>query len=193
MTLASTRRLACLASLIWICVAAGAAAQSEAPSSGYAVKPSDVAIPPGETLGDYRRMIQPFKNWTLICDESLKSKRRVCNITQTIVGAQGAVAFNWSLVATADGKPLMIMRVPAVVGPGQPIELAMGDKPDRIVAPIDHCEAGFCVATIAIGDMLRRHIRAATPCRVSYPLPQAPPVVLEAPLEGLYIALSRLK
>jgi invasion protein IalB len=178
---------------IWICAAAAAAAQSEAPSPGYAVKPSDVAIPPGETLGEFRRMIQPFKNWTLICDESLKSKRRVCNITQTIASAQGAVAFNWSLVATADGKPLMIMRVPAIVGVGQTIELAMGAKPDRIVAQTERCEGGFCVATIAIGDMLRRHIRAATPCQVSYPLPQAQPVVLEAPLEGLYVALSKLK
>ncbi|MCC8943316.1 invasion associated locus B family protein [Bradyrhizobium sp. Arg68] len=176
---------------IWGCGTAIAAAQP-APS-GYAVKPSDVVIPEGETLGDYRRMIQPFRNWTLICDESLKSKRRVCNVTQSIVNAQGALAFNWSLVATADGKPLMVMRVPAAVGIGQPIKLAMGDKPDRIVAQTDRCDAAGCFATIAIGDMLRRHIRAATPCRVGYPLPQAQPVVLEAPLEGLSVVLSKLK
>ena len=105
--------------LVWICGVAGAAAQAEPPPSGYAVKPSDVAIPSGETLGEFRRTIQPFSNWTLICDESLKSKRRVCNVTQTIVSAQGTVAFNWSLVATAEGKPLMVMRVPAAVGIGQ--------------------------------------------------------------------------
>lgn len=157
------------------------------------VKPSDVAIPAGETLGEFRRMIQPFRNWTLICDESLKSRRRVCNITQTIVNGQGAVAFNWSLVATADGKPLMVMRVPAAIGAAQPIELAMGAKPDRIVAQTDHCDAGFCFATIAIGDMLRRHIQAATPCLVSYHLPEAGLITLEAPLDGLSGALSKLK
>ena len=190
MTLNVTRRLACLALTIWAC---GTSAIAQPAPSGYVVKPSDVVVPEGETLGEFRRMIQPFKNWTLICDESLKSKRRVCNVTQTIVSAQGAVAFNWSLVATADGKPLMVMRLPAAVGTGQPIELAMGEKPDRIVAKTDHCDAAFCVATIAIGDMLRRHIRAGTPCRVSYPLSQAQPVVLEAPLDGLYVALSKLK
>jgi len=190
--LRSARRLACLASAIWLGAAASAAAQS-APQSAYAVKPSDVVVPEGETLGEFRRMIQPFKNWTLICDESLKSKRRVCNVTQSIVNAQGAVAFNWSLVATADGKPLMVMRVPAGAGVGAQIELAMGDSPDRIVAQTDRCDAAFCFATIAIGDMLRRHIRAATPCRVSYPLPQAQPVVLEAPLEGLSAVLAKLK
>lgn len=192
MILVSTRRLACLASAIWLCGAAGAGAQP-APPAGYLVKPSDVAIPQGETLGEFRRMIQPFKNWTLICDESLKSKRRVCNVTQSIVNAQGAVAFNWSLVATADGKPLMMMRIPASAGVGARIELAMGDTPDRIVAQTDQCDAAFCFATIAIGNVLKRHIRAATPCLVSYQLPQIGPVALEAPLDGLSVVLTKLK
>src|SRR5882757_1793451 len=73
--------------------------------STYTVKPSDVVIPDGEQLGQYRRVVQPFKNWILICDESLKSKRRVCNLTQSIVDQRGAPVFNWSFVATADGKP----------------------------------------------------------------------------------------
>ncbi len=175
-----------------VCGAASAAAQP-APSSSYMVKPSDVAVPPGETLGEFRRMIQPFLNWTLICDESLKSRRRVCNITQTIINGQGVVAFNWSLVATAEGKPLMVMRVPAAIGVGQPIELAMGAKPDRIMAQTDRCDAGFCFATIAIGDMLRRHIHTGTPCVVSYHLPEAGLITLEAPLDGLSGALSKLK
>ncbi|MGY4567553.1 invasion associated locus B family protein [Bradyrhizobium sp. USDA 3256] len=191
MTLTATRRLACLALAIWLGAAANAAAQG-APPSAYSVKPSDVVVPEGETLGEFRRMIQPFKNWTLICDESLKSKRRVCNVTQSIVNAQGAVAFNWSLIATADGKPLMAMRIPAAAGVGAQIELAMGDSPDRIVAQTDRCDASFCFATVAIGNVLRRHIRAATPCRVSYQLPQGP-IVLEAPLDGLSGVLAKLK
>ncbi|WP_431016559.1 invasion associated locus B family protein [Bradyrhizobium pachyrhizi] len=191
MTLTATRRLACLALAIWLGAAANAAAQG-APPAAYAVKPSDVVVPEGETLGEFRRMIQPFKNWTLICDESLKSKRRVCNVTQSIVNAQGAVAFNWSLIATVDGKPLMAMRIPAAAGVGAQIELAMGDSPDRIVAQTDRCDASFCFATVAIGNVLRRHIRAATPCRVSYQLPQGP-IVLEAPLDGLSGVLAKLK
>ncbi|WP_083742273.1 invasion associated locus B family protein [Bradyrhizobium mercantei] len=191
MTLTATRRLACLALAIWLGAAASAAAQP-APAPAYTVKPSDVVVPEGEMLGEFRRMIQPFKNWTLICDEILKSKRRVCNVTQTIVNAQGAVAFNWSLIATADGKPLMAMRIPAAAGVGAQIELAMGDSVDRIVARTDRCDGNFCFATIAIGNVLRRHIRAATPCRVSYQLPQGP-VVLEAPLDGLSGVLAKLK
>ncbi|MET3909177.1 invasion protein IalB [Bradyrhizobium sp. S3.3.6] len=192
MTLTSTRRLACLALVIWLQAAVSASAQP-APPSAYAVKPSDVVVPEGETLGEFRRMIQPFRNWTLICDESLKSRRRVCNVTQSIVNAQGTVAFNWSLIATADGKPLMTMRIPAAAGVGTHVELAMGDSPDRIVAQTDHCDANFCFATVAIGDVLRRHIRAATLCRVSFQLPQGGPIVLEAPLDGLSGVLAKLK
>lgn len=160
---------------------------------GYAVKSSEVAIPDGEELGQYRRVVQPFKNWTLICDESLKSKRRVCNLTQSIVDQRGAPVFNWSFVATADGQPLVVMRVPAAVGLGQQIGLALGDKPDRIVAQTDRCDGAFCTATIAIGRMLRRHIQAGTDCTVSYTLADAGEVSFQAPLEGLFTALSAMK
>ncbi|MFC7399957.1 invasion associated locus B family protein [Chelatococcus sp. GCM10030263] len=169
----------------------GAAQQGSAPA--YAVKPSEVAIPPGEKLGEYRRVIQPFKNWTLICDESLTSKRRICNITQSIVNAEGGVVFNWSLIATAEGKPLMMMRVPAAVGVARPIVLTLGEKPDRIVAQTDRCDASFCYATIAIGNVLKSHIQAGTECDVAYEVPQAGAIAFKAPLGGLAGALAALK
>jgi len=95
-------------------------------------------------------------------------------------------------VATADGQPLVVMRVPAAVGVGQQIGLALGDKPDRIVAQTDRCDGAFCTATIAIGRMLRRHIQAGTDCTVSYQLPEGE-VSFQAPLDGLFLALSAMK
>lgn len=186
------RLAACLIlSLLAMSGTAFAAGWVQLPTS--AVKPSDVVIPDGEQLGQFRRIIQPFKNWILICDESLKTKRRVCNLTQSIVDTQGAPIFNWSFVATASGEPLVVMRVPAAVGPGQQIGLALGSRPDRIVAETDQCDAAFCTATIAIGPMLRRHIRAGTDCLVSYQRPDFGEVRLDAPLDGLYAALAALK
>lgn len=161
--------------------------------STYTVKPSEVAVPDGEQLGQFRRVIQPFENWTLICDESLKSKRRVCNLTQSIIDQHGAPVFNWSFVATADGQPLVVMRVPAAVGEGQPIGLSLGAKPDRIVAQTDRCDTAVCTATIAIGQMLRRHIQAGTDCTVTYDLPNHEEVSFQAPLAGLFAALSAMK
>jgi len=183
------RLTVCVAGLAFL-GASPAAGQAGGPA--YTVKPSDVAVPPGEQLGQYRRLIQPFKNWTLICDESLKSKRRVCNVTQSIVGPEGAVVFNWSLIATADGKPLIMMRIPAAAGTGRAIQLDMGNKPDRIIAQTNQCDANFCFATIAIGNVLKRHIRLGTDCNVTYALPTGP-VNFVAPLGGLYDALEGLK
>jgi invasion protein IalB len=183
----------CLVGLAMMGSAAFATEQQQAPSAVYAVKPSDVIVPDGEKLGDFRRVIQPFKNWTLICDESLKSKRRVCNFTQSIINQKGAIVFNWSLVATAGGKPLMMMRVPAAVGMGQPIRLALGKKPDWIVAQTDRCDASLCFAVIAIGDVLKRHIRTGTDCAISYQISQSETIAFDAPLDGLYAALAGLK
>ena len=180
-----------LVALAMIGGAAKAAAQNE--PAAYSVKPSDVVVPLGEALGAYRRMIEPFKNWILICDESLKSKRRICNLTQSIVSAQGAVVFNWSVIATEKGKPLMILRVPAAVGVGQKIVLGLGAKPDLIAAPTDRCDANFCFATIAIGDMLKRHIHQGTVCSVTYPLSPNEAIAFQAPLDGLYGALMAMK
>lgn len=180
------------AGVLTILIACGAAcaAAAQAAAPAYAVKPSEVSVPAGEALGQYRRVIQPFKNWTLICDESLKSGSRVCNITQTIVDRNGAAAFNWSLVATADGRPLMVMRIPAAGGPGRRIELAMGPAPDRIVAAADQCDRIYCTATIAIGEVLKKHIHAGTPCAVTYGLAAGQTRTLQAPLEGLSAALA---
>ena len=182
----------CLAGLAIAC-AATIAAPPTATLPVYSVKPSEVVLPDGEKLGDYRRIVHPFKNWILICDESLKAKHRVCNITQTIVDQKGGVAFNWSLVATADGKPLMMMRIPAAAGVGQTIELAMGDRPDRIRVQTDRCDQVFCHAIVAVGDMLKRHIRAGTTCTVTYAVPSAATIALQAPLEGLFAALAEAK
>ncbi|MDR6290355.1 invasion protein IalB [Inquilinus ginsengisoli] len=187
------RLAGCLAIVLMLMATSGSAfAVGWIRFNTYAVKPSDVAIPDGEELGKYRRVVQPFKNWILICDESLTSKRRVCNLTQSIVNQDGSAVFNWSFVATADGQPLVVMRVPAAVGVGQQIGLALGDKPDRIVAQTDRCDGTFCTATIAIGRMLRRHIQAGTDCTVSYQLPEGE-VSFEAPLDGLFLALSAMK
>jgi invasion protein IalB len=43
--------------------------------------------------GQYKRTIQPFENWTLICDENLKKKEKVCNLSQIISDASGNQVF----------------------------------------------------------------------------------------------------
>ena len=62
----------------------GVQAASGAPGAAYRLKGPDIVLPPGVPLGQYRRIFQPFPNWTLICDENLKTRQVVCNVSQTV-------------------------------------------------------------------------------------------------------------
>lgn len=82
--------LACLLLSGWL---SPRAAGQQPPGPSYSIKPSEVTVPPGAELGRYRRIIQPFENWNLICDENLKTMKKICNITQSIVDQNGQFAF----------------------------------------------------------------------------------------------------
>ncbi|GAA3267943.1 hypothetical protein GCM10020258_38780 [Sphingomonas yabuuchiae] len=94
---------------------------------GFRVKPSDITLPEGLPAGQYRRIFQPFPNWTLVCDENLQKKQKICNVARTIQGPDGGTVFSWSLAAAQDGQPIFILRVPTNVGMGGLIRLVLPD------------------------------------------------------------------
>jgi invasion protein IalB len=173
-------------------------------ASSYSIKPSDVAVPDDVPLGEYRRIIRPYKNWTLICDENLKKKQRICNVSQSIVDASGAVAFSWSLAATAGGAPMMIVRVPATVGKDQPIRFSFGKDGAAIIVKTADCDQRICIGMLPVDGRLKAHIEKGAVSEVFYvALPfaaanrnltavaaQLQTVTVQAPLEGLSAALS---
>ncbi len=108
------------------------AAGQEANSSGFRIRPSDVAVPPAVPLGEYQRMIRPFENWILISDENLKARQRVCNVTQTIENQAGQIAFSWSLAATPEGKPYMILRTAPVARSDGSVSLKFKDRMEPV-------------------------------------------------------------
>jgi hypothetical protein len=59
---------------------------SQAAAGGYKVKSSDVLVPKGSRLVSTVASIHPFENWILICDENQKTRRKMCNISQTFNG-----------------------------------------------------------------------------------------------------------
>jgi hypothetical protein len=93
-------------------------------------------VPANVPIGKYRRIIQPFEDWTLVCDENLKAMRRVCNVTQSVVDQRGGLVFSWSLAATTQGVPIVIVRTPASVGKGTAVSLTpAGAKQPREMSP----------------------------------------------------------
>lgn len=164
---------------------------SFSPTPGHSVKPSDVALPADVPLGQYRRITQPFQNWTLICDENLAKKQKVCNVSQTVVNTAGATVFSWSLAAAQDGQPFFILRMPPTVGEGGTIELDLGDGGSIVAVPVKGCDATVCIAYQQVGPRLRAAVEKGRAVQVTYTAGSPPTTVsFRAPFEGLDSALA---
>jgi invasion protein IalB len=169
-----------------------AAGQEPLPST-FSIKPSEVVIPDGAELGKYRRTIQPFENWELRCDENLKSKKKICNITQTILDGQGQFLFSWSLAATEDGKPLMILRARPGLGPEKPISLTFPGRKEPVLIAAKGCDTNVCLGLLPVGPVLREQIAKAAIVHISYEAVPSQTLEFDAPLQGLSKALAAIK
>jgi invasion protein IalB len=170
---------------------AGAAAAAP-PAPRYSVKPAEVAVPPGVPMGQYSRMIRPFENWTLICDENLKDRTKVCNITEVIVDEKGNTAFSWSLAATADGRPYFLLRAPATMKPDGKITVLLDGTATPNVVTLQGCNPTVCIGLLPITPAMKLVIAASQNARISYPTRQGGSVTVPAPLTGLDAALSAI-
>lgn len=169
------------------------ASGQELPVSEYSVKPSEVALPQGAELGSYRRTVQPFENWDLRCDENLKAKKKICNVTQTILDQAGQFAFSWSLAATEDGNPLMILRTRPDAGVKKPVILRFPGRKDPVVAETSGCDANVCVAILPVGPIMREQITKAVVAQISYESGSSALLTFKAPLQGLAAAVAAIK
>jgi invasion protein IalB len=200
------RTLIVTAALVLAILSGGiAVGQDDAPQSvkqpAFSIKPSDVVVPDDVPIGQYRRIIRPFQNWTLICDENLKRKQRVCNISQTVIGQSGGTVFSWSLAGTQDGQPMMILRTPPQVGEGKPISLSFDDKTKPITITTSGCDQRVCIAMLPVGPRMKGYIEKQAVAEISFgdasagSSPDAKPpatVVLHVPLNGLSTALAAI-
>ncbi|MDX8531170.1 invasion associated locus B family protein [Mesorhizobium sp. VK25A] len=150
-------------------------------------------MPPDVKLGQYQRTTRPFENWTLICDENLQARKKVCNISQSFVDQSQAVVFSWSLAADEKGKPFMILRTPSATGAGSKLSLRFAGRKQAVDIPLQGCNASVCVGYMPVGPVLREQIGKETTAQVSYSLPSGATVSLDAPFKGLRTALSTIK
>ena len=188
----TVRRRTCFATLLWALSGMPADA-APAESAQFFIEPSDVQIPADASFGDIRRLIQPFENWTLICDENLKKLQKVCNISQSIVDQKGAMVFNWSLAATDAGEPMMILRTPAHAGAETTVNLTFDGDPKPFGVKPRGCNETVCVSMVPVGPRLRKAIDDNALLKISYTFPPNGTTVFSAPLKGLATALAAVK
>ncbi|MBB4611555.1 invasion protein IalB [Sphingomonas yabuuchiae] len=160
---------------------------------GFRVKPSDITLPEGLPAGQYRRIFQPFPNWTLVCDENLQKKQKICNVARTIQGPDGGTVFSWSLAAAQDGQPIFILRVPTNVGMGGLIRLVLPDGGAPVPIAVQGCNPTICLAYQSVSQRLRTAVEQGVTVEISYGSGSPPkPVRFFAPLAGLAAALAAI-
>jgi len=169
------------------------AAGQEAALPTYRIKPSEVVVPPELKPGEYQRTIRPFENWTLICDENLKVRQRICNVTQIIENERGQIAFSWSLAATKGGEPYMILRTAPVAKSDGRILVKFEGRKEPIQVKLDGCNQTVCVGMLPIGPVLREQISKSTAPAISYPTADGQTISVTANLKGLSTAVKAIK
>lgn len=185
-------RIALTLLAIWL-LSGGSAAGQDAGVQGrrYSVKASDVIVPPGVEVGRYRRIIQPFGGWTLICDENLAAMQKVCNVSQTIVNSEQKMVFSWSLAATETGQPMMILRTTPDLA-GDRVTIGFADTQEALPVTMEGCDETVCVGLAPVAPVLRRHIVAGASAEVRFGTRNGAVVLIEAPLAGLASALEAI-
>ncbi|WP_112814867.1 invasion associated locus B family protein [Brucella pseudogrignonensis] len=181
--------------VLWSIVICGGqpAWSNQVPIEAFKVKPSIVALPAGAEPGSYRRVIRPFENWDLICDEDLKAMNKICNVTQTIEDDKGSFVFSWSLAATEAGKPMLILRVPADVIVEDRITLRFDGQKQTLSIKVGACDVLACTAFVSLVPIIRTQIENNAPVSVSYRSSHRGSVVLDAPTRGLSAAVAAIE
>ena len=172
--------------LVFSILAGTALAAPAGPS--FTVVPSSIQPPPGVELGSFRRSFQPFKNWTLVCDEDLSKKQRICNIRQEIAIEGAGTIFSWAMAATDNGQPRMLVTAPAAIGNGGEVMLSFDGEAS--FAAKATCNERACTALIPVGPQIRRHITEKLDIGISFLAPPVGVVQFDAPMDGLGDALK---
>ncbi len=175
--------------LLILCGVIPAAAQDQ--GQRYVLKPSEVALPKGAQWGEIRRSIQPFENWTLICDENLKRKEKTCNVSQIVTDQAGAAVFSWSLAATRTGEPFLLLRVPSEADRPAGLKVSFPDRPKPVVLDYKGCDERICLAMLPVGPITRAHIDKQSMVTIGFSHNHHP-VEIVVPLKGLKAALNAI-
>ncbi|AQS41659.1 MAG: Invasion associated locus B family protein [Candidatus Tokpelaia hoelldobleri] len=179
---------------LFIMSGAGLAQVHGIDSSSYSIHPPRISVPDGQ-LGAVRRSLMQFYGWTLICDETIARKRVVCNVTQAVVDGDGNEVFSWSLAATDNGHPFMLLRIPANANKNVPVELGFrrGKQQSSVKIPFIGCDANVCLAQTPVGPILTKAIDSETAAAISYQATDGKRIMFNVSFAGLKQAVASIR
>lgn len=158
----------------------------------FRLKPPEMTIPAGAKPGSLRRILQPFEDWLLICDENLTARKRVCNATQTLTDRDGGMTFSWSLAATMSGRPAFIIRVPRSIAGDGYVVLSFSAKDNPIPVSLASCDKNVCIGFLPVTADVQERIDERSIVAIEIGA-NSPGVKLQAPLAGLSLAVKSIR
>ncbi|WP_156851762.1 invasion associated locus B family protein [Bartonella refiksaydamii] len=165
-------------------------------SNIYTIHPPHLSIPKGE-LGETRRIIMQFYNWTLICDEKedekQKRKQGICNVTQTVHDQEDNTIFSWSLVSTKNGQAVMLFRTLPNTDTNVPLRMFLEGVKKPLLIHYTQCNETVCLAQSPIGAVLSEQIEQDKKVRISYKIKEGKIFSFIVPFKGLSTALNSLQ
>lgn len=174
-------------------VALGAAAAASAHAAEGAIRPKPAEIGTADAPGEVRRIIHPFGDWTLVCDENLKKKQKICNVSQSFVNGDGATVFSWSLAATRGGTPVLILRARNDGSQeARTVKVAMAGLRAPQSVWLSTCDSAICVGYHEVGAEFGRKLRGGGEAEVTVTY-AGKPTVVASELKNLNAALAALK
>lgn len=170
---------------------AGFAFAEDIPNS-YSLHPPAISVPDGKP-GETRRSLMQFYNWTLICDEILERKHMVCNVTQSVRDRNGRVVFSWSLAASDDGRPFMLLRALPDADKSAPVMLAMKTGGEPVKIAFIGCDQNICLARTPVGPVLAKAIDEGSVMKISYQMNDRKTIAFNTSFRGLKEAVASIR
>ncbi|WP_234689479.1 invasion associated locus B family protein [Allorhizobium ampelinum] len=186
---------ASLASAAWAEQETDAGAKSETNTlipALASVTAAGEAIIPGDVISMSRTYLG---GWSLKCDLRLSKDQRVCVLDQVLRDGDNLAL--WRVAQTAEGKPIVVVSMPASFDPASGLTLSFSGLDKTIPGSDWRCGASGCISAFPFSGILASAVTASDHVRFSYSLKavdgKTTPAVLTATMQGFSQVLDASK
>ena len=138
------------------------------------------------------RIGQPIGAWDYSCTDEPASARQ-CSISQSITeGANGSLAFAWTITADPEGNMSAVWRTRTGVKVSRGIIIEAG-TPKPIVLPYEDCTPRFCLSRANLAPDFVTTLKSATTARATITSVNGAAMTFQIDTDGLADGLTLLQ
>lgn len=138
------------------------------------------------------RVGQPIGAWDYSCTDEPASARQ-CSISQSVTeGANGSLAFAWTITADPEGNMSAVWRTRTGVKVSRGIIIEAG-TPKPIVLPFEDCTPRFCLSRANLAPDFVTTLKSATTASATITSVNGAPMTFQIDTDGLADGLTLLQ